>query len=554
MAMSDGGPGTPARRVLVIGAGPVGQTAALLLARWGIAVLLLDQRPCRDAVGSKAICQQRDVLDVWAAVGAGEQIAAEGVAWTTARTFYRDREIFSYPLADPGSARFPPFVNISQSRTEQVLDERIEDSPLIELRWDHHVQALDQDGDGVAVKCGTGAGQVEYRGAYALVCVGAHGEAIRDALGIEFDGRTFDDRFLICDIRTALPERAGERRFYFDPVWNPGRQVLIHPCPDSTFRIDWQVPPDYDVVADEAGGGLDRRIRAIIGTRSYEIVWRSVYHFSSRIASRMQTGRVLLAGDCAHLFAPFGARGLNSGVADAENAAWKIAFALRGWAPAALVDSYHAERQPAARENLDVTTATMDFLVPHSAAGWDRRRHLLERSAEDSVARDLIDSGRLAEPYWYPESPLITPDPARPAPGRPALGAAHQPGPGVIMPDVPVRLAGATRSREMLRDGFVIFGADEVDLECAGAAAAAVTPAPVRGYRFADVDPAGHLRTALAARTDELWIVRPDAHVAAVLAAPRPAEVDAAIRRALAMIDQSTAARTCVRRPRTGMT
>ncbi|WP_205856797.1 FAD-dependent monooxygenase, partial [Phytoactinopolyspora endophytica] len=110
--------------VVVVGNGPVGQTAALLLARWGLPVLLLDARPERDAVGSKAICQQRDVLDVWAAVGA-ERIAQEGLTWTTARTFYREHELFSWSFADRGRSPLPPFVNISQARTEQILDERI---------------------------------------------------------------------------------------------------------------------------------------------------------------------------------------------------------------------------------------------------------------------------------------------------------------------------------------------------------------------------------------------------------------------------------------------
>src|SRR5918999_2553018 len=111
--------------VAVIGCGPVGQTTALLLARWGVPVVVLDQRPARDLVGSKAICQQRDVLDIWEAVGAGAQIAAEGVTWTTARTYHRGAELFSFTFVDPGQSAFPPFVNISQSRTEEILDERV---------------------------------------------------------------------------------------------------------------------------------------------------------------------------------------------------------------------------------------------------------------------------------------------------------------------------------------------------------------------------------------------------------------------------------------------
>ena len=256
----------------MLGAGPVGQTTALLLARWGVpTVVLLDQRPARDAVGSKAICQQRDVLDIWAAVGAGEQIAAEGVTWTTARTFHRDAELFSYTFAEAGRSAFPPFVNISQTRTEQILDERIAAEPLIDVRWGHRVtgdRAGRRRGDGCAARTGR-----ELRAPYVVVCAGARGDELRAQLGVRFDGHSFDDRFLICDIRADLPGWATERRFYFDPAWNPGRQVLIHPCPDSTFRIDWQVPADYDLDAEVASGALDARIRAIIGERAYEIVW-----------------------------------------------------------------------------------------------------------------------------------------------------------------------------------------------------------------------------------------------------------------------------------------
>ena len=200
-------------------------------------------------------------------------------------------------------------------------------------------------------------------------------------LGVTFDGHSFDDRFLICDIRTDLPGWANERRFYFDPPWNPGRQVLIHPCPDSTYRIDWQVPGDYDDDAEAYTGARDARIRAIIGDRPYELLWSSVYRFQSRIVDRMRVGRVLLAGDLAHLVAPFGARGLNSGVQDAENAAWKMAFVLRGWAADRLLDSYHHERHAAAVENLDVTSATMRFLVPGTEAERRHRLSTLERGS-----------------------------------------------------------------------------------------------------------------------------------------------------------------------------
>ncbi len=505
------------RPVVVIGAGPVGQTAALLLAHRGVPAVVLDVRPARDSTGSKAICQQRDVLDVWDTVGAGRLLADEGVTWTTARTFYRGTELFCLHLQDGGRSPFPPFVNISQSRTEQVLDECLDHAPLAQVRWGHEVVGISQREEGVEIRCATDEGDVVLDASYVLVCSGARGEQIRRMLGRSFEGSAFGDRFLICDIRTELPGWELERRFYFDPEWNPGRQVLIHPCPDSVFRIDWQVPADFDMQTEEATGRLDARIRQVIGERDYELVWKSVYRFSARIVDRMQVGRVLIAGDAAHLVAPFGARGLNSGVLDAENAAWKLAFVLHGLAPTSLLASYHDERHAAATENLEVTAATMRFLVPQDEAARVRRRQVLERASTDDDARALVDSGRLAEPFWYVDSPLTTPDVSRPFPGRPPSGQVPRPAPGVLAPDCPVTVPDRpelARLRQLLREGVTLLVGDAVDLgRVEQAVAGAVAPVSVWGMGAL----APELSTMLGAGHDEVWLLRPDAHVAAVL-------------------------------------
>ncbi len=543
-------PGPGGDPVVVAGNGPVGQTIALLLARWGLSVVLLDGRDERDPIGSKAICQARDVLDVWESVGAGRILAEEGVTWTTARTFYRDREISTWSFVDRGHSPFPPFVNISQARTEEVLDARIAACPLIEVRWGHEVVGFVPADDGVGVQVRTAQGERIVRGSYVAVCTGARSDALRAALGLGFDGRSFDDAFLICDIRAELPGWEHERRFAFDPEWNPGRQVLIHACPDSTYRIDWQVPPGFDLAAEESQGGLDRRIRQIIGDRPYEIVWRSVYRFHSRCTERMRLGRILLVGDSAHLVSPFGARGLNTGVFDAENAAWKIAYVAHGWASEDLLETYDVERMAATRENLEVTTATMDFLVPQSETERERRRAILETAAADPDQARTIDSGRFAEPFWYVDSPLTTLDPRRPFAGRPPKGQTPPPGPGIVLPDAPISMAGRreTRLRELVRSGVTVLTGAGVEPVNLGAVLADAIGGPLLVVPVADLDASlsveRGVRDELGVAADEAWVIRPDGYVAAVVPLAASSEGQAAVRGAL----EALAGRTVVTR------
>lgn len=529
-------PGPP---VLISGAGPVGLCAALTLARFGVPSVLFEARPQPDDdhfrhSGSKAICFQHDVLDIFDRLGVAAPLLAEGTTWTTARTYYREHEVrtVTFP-ADPGNGEYtplPPWINISQARVEQELLRAAEASPFITVRYGSRVTELTQDSSGVTVRSTEGAGTGLIRGSHLI---GADGSSstVRKLLGVGFPGGSFTDRFLICDIRVDLPF-PNERRFYFDPEWNPGRQVLVHQCPDSTWRIDWQVPHDYDLEAERASGALEQRIRKIVGERPYEIVWSSVYRFHERCAERLRVGRVLLAGDAAHLYAPFGARGLNSGVQDAENLGWKIAAAraLPAEAADALLESYHQERWAAAQENLRVTGDTMRFLVPPDERHARLRRAVLEAALTDEGACARIDSGRLAEPFWYTESPLTTP-PEGTEKAAADTGHPRPPVPGVICPDGPCRTAGGagtTRLRKRFEAAVTIVVARTEQARTLAGAGRGL-PLPVRVLALEEIDRGGVLATALRCDGDSAHIVRPDAHLCAVV----PAADDAAVRASL---------------------
>jgi len=519
-------------QVAVVGAGPVGLTLAGRLAQMGVQVVLLEQHPQHAGEGSKALCMQRETLEIWARLGIGEAVAGRGVQWNLGRTYFRGRELFQVRLPSSSRDHFPPFVNINQTEVEEMLLARIGELPEVDLRWSHRLVGIAQDADGVTVRCETPDGEETLRVAYLVGADGAH-SAVRHATGMGFPGHSFPDLFLICDIRARLPF-PRERRFFFDPPWNPGRQVLIHPQPDDTWRIDWQVAPGTDVEAERASGGLDRRVRAVIGPNTgYELLWLTPYRFHQRLVERFRGGRGGLAGDAAHLVSPFGARGLNSGVADAENLAWKLATVLAGRASDELLESYHTERRAAAVENLEVTDASMRFMVPHGRVRRLLRNAILRGSLRMPQLRRLVNSGRLAQPFSYADSPIVVADERN----------ARIPVMGGVAPDAPcasLDTASVTRLREVFGSGFVALLVGNSPREAAAAAIRAsrlAWPAPCRIVAIGPdgplagvtvlADSEGEIRQAYGEAGSSAYLVRPDGHLAAWIPLKRSDAVDA---------------------------
>ena len=321
---------------------------------------------------------------------------------------------------------------------------------------------------------------------------------------------------------------------------------MIHPQPDNVWRLDWQLPPDTDLVAEYKTENLDRRIRAVIGDDvEYKLVWVSDYRFHQRLVPQFRQGRAFLLGDAAHLVAPFGARGMNSGVQDVENLCWKLRLVLTGQAPDSLLDTYHAERWPVQHLNQQVTQATMRFLVPPTRRELWRRNLILRASRRLPALRRYVNSGKMVTAYPYHRSPILAREALPAVLRRWVWGAA--PALGARVPDAACQVGlptapRATTLRQLLGANFValLFVADATSTRaCVQAFAGQTLPATLYlvstapaaaglplppGVRLLG-DPAGALGRMLAAKPGSFYLIRPDSHLAARRRHIRPSDI-----------------------------
>ncbi|MET8144347.1 FAD-dependent oxidoreductase [Sphaerisporangium sp. NPDC005288] len=476
-ASHHGAVSTRAHHVIVSGAGPVGLTLAIELARRDVDFVLIDKAP-HSFAGSRGKGIQPRTLEVFEDLGVLDRMVAAGGRYPPQRVHTEDgpvdRHIMEHQDPVPAEPYRTPLM-LPQFRTESLLRDR-----LAELghapRYQHELLHFDQADDAVTARIGTPDGTTTVRAAYLI---GADGGSsmVRKALGIGFPGRTLGVRAFVADVHAdGLSADAWH-------MWNEGTPRQIAMCPlagTDLFQCQGGAPLEGDV--DVSAAGLTAMLCERTGHDGVvvrDVRWSSVYLMGARLADAFRGGRVFLAGDAAHVHPPTGGQGLNTGIQDAYNLGWKLAAVLGG-APGALLDSYEVERRPIAESVLGLSTRLL--------------REAVRRGMSRGREAQQLDLG-------YPLSPLTGPGDLAGyrAPDAPLTGAGGQ----------PVRLFHL-----MAGPWWTLIGHEVRDVPAPRAGLRVHTT----GVRGEIVDSGGHLRDAYALSPGDWVLIRPDGYVALVTA------------------------------------
>ena len=515
--------------IVIVGGGVVGLSAALEFACLGIETVVLDDDDTV-STGSRSICVSKRTLEIFDRSGVADRMVDKGVIWQRGRVYRGEREIYNFDLQPEEGHKMPAFINLQQYYAEEYLVDRITALGKTDIRWLSAVVDINPDaGEGALLTVETPEGRYQIQADYVLAADGVR-STIRRAMGLGFTGRTFEERFLITDIKMQA-DFPMERRFWFEPSFHGGQSALLHRQPDNIFRIDLQLGPEADPVEEAKPERVIPRIRRMVGEGlDFDLEWISVYTFTCRRIDRFRHGPVFFAGDSAHVVSPFGARGGNGGIQDVDNFVWKLALVLKGEAPRALLDSYDAERVPAADENILNSSRSTDFMTPKNQVSADFRQAVLSLSEEVPFARALVNSGRLSLPHRYAATPLTTPDVDD--------FAGRGPAPGAPSPDAPVLMSDGDDGWLLNHLGrrFVVLcfvgddrGAEVLEDPCRDAAARRpsfdlllVSREDAIGSDGATVvtDRVGLTFERWGAEPGTVYLVRPDQHIAARWKAP----------------------------------
>ena len=517
----------PRRRpVVVVGGGPVGYCAALGLANYGVPVVLLE---ADDSVcfGSRAICISRRSLEIIERLGAIEAFLNVGLPWTGGRSFYRNMEVLHFKMPSDENQKLPPMINLAQYSIEKfLLDAAEARSDLIEIRWQNSLIAIDARENGALLTVNTPEGHYTMEADWVVAADGGR-SFLREALGLQLKGTSYEGRYVIVDILLDS-NRPTERLAYFDPACNPGSTVLVHKQPGNVWRIDYQLRDGED--PDEAikPENVLPRVRSLLDmmdeTAPWNPIWIGIYKANALTLEHYRHKRVLFAGDAAHLVPIFGVRGANSGIDDADNLAWKLAFVVKGLASERLLDSYSAERVAATHENLSYGTKSTEFMAPPSFAFDLMRKAVLSLAVKHPALSSLINP-RQTSAITYLTSPLNVVERA----GEFECG----PVPGQSLPECPVTIIENGAAREGHLTDLITPAVTAIYFADHGTAPPSLIELAVRmrelgipfvltpltRHLFVDIlekhgwDHTGRLFDMYGATPGTLYIVRPDGHV-----------------------------------------
>lgn len=524
--------------VVIVGAGLTGLTAACDCALRGIPAVVLDED---DTVGvrgaaSRGICYAQKSLEIYKRLGILDRMLAKGIQWSVGRTFAGNDEVYSFDLKRMQThsvSEQPPFINLQQFYLEWFLVERIYELGLVELRWKNRLIEIAPNEDHVVLTVVTPSGPYTLEASWVIDCCGAH-SVIRDKLGVRATGSKIPDRWCISDVRFER-EPPAERWTWIEAPFNENRAVWQHLMADRVWRLDYQMPADADPEAISRPEVVADRLHRQFGPDvKYELVWVGPYAYRSLCLDTFRVGRVLFAGDAAHVMSPFGARGGNSGIQDADNLVWKLALVLEGKAPERLLDSYAVERRQAALDNIRITNRTTRFLSPPTRVEKRFRDAVISLAREFPFARAFVNTGRLSSPTRYADSPTAA--------------GEHS---GVHVQNVALTLPNGTRGDlvELLHwCDQAVLGFLYVDLDgyLARELEGLEQRYPIRFLRVQSeegrtctfptvIDDEGKLTAQLHAAPGAVALVRPDLYLAGTLEEPSAADIERALRKLLAI-------------------
>ena len=391
----------PQTQVLIAGAGPIGLTAAIELARRGIVCRIIDPllEPPQYA---KAVGVQPRTLEVFEGMGVLRRVLDAGVQMRGQVAYVNGEQVAKLDLALPDDVPFG-FLSIPQYATERILREELA-MHGVQVERGVRLAGFEQDADGVTATLADGAGEQTVRAAYLVGTDGAH-STVRKGLGLTFEGAAFEEQYMLGDVEVdwSMPAGYGVRAMHQTDGVTDDLLVCI-PLPGeidapragargTRYRMSMLVPdelasaPPVGGVAHGFEGALKpelHHIQAVIDRLSPEpptarnVRWSSVFRISHRIVDAYGRGRVFVAGDAAHIHPPTGAQGMNTGIQDAHNLAWKLALALDGCAAPDLLDSYDAERRPigeevvgrtvrSAREGIGADSTDVSYVIRREA-------------------------------------------------------------------------------------------------------------------------------------------------------------------------------------------